>query len=101
MPSNLTMAKAKFLIFSLFSVTLVREVPFGIPQYIQCILYGLISALLCVPFIFANSEKCRFSGCTYWLPLCNRKFSIFFILLTLIKKLPFQILFNSYWLVIS
>jgi len=52
------MAKATGLIFSLFDITSVREVPFGILQYIQCVLQGLTSVLLCVPFIFANSEKC-------------------------------------------
>jgi len=35
-------------------------VPFGIPQYIQYILHGLTNVLLCVSFIFANSEKCQF-----------------------------------------
>ena len=48
MPSdqrNSTMAEATGLIFSLFDVAIAREVPFGIPQYIQCILTGI---LLCV-----------------------------------------------------
>ena len=31
--------------------------PFGIQQYIQYILHGLTSVLLCVPFIFADSES--------------------------------------------
>ena len=54
MPSdqrNLIMAKASGLIFSLFNVILAQEVPFGIPQYMQCILQGFTSVLLCVPFI--------------------------------------------------
>ena len=55
---NSIMAKAMGLIFSLFDVTSAQQVPFGIPQYVQCILHGLTSVLLCVPFIFANSEKC-------------------------------------------
>ena len=62
MPSdkcNSITAKATGLIFSLFDVASARQVPFGIPQYIQCILHGLISVLLCVPFIFADSKKCR------------------------------------------
>ena len=59
---NLITAKATGLIFSLFNITSAREVPFGILQYIQCILHGLTSVLLCVPFIFAGSEKCRFGG---------------------------------------
>ena len=46
------------LIFSLFDVTSAREVPFGTPQYVQCIHQGLASVLLCAPFIFAASEKC-------------------------------------------
>ena len=62
MPSdkcNSITAKATGLIFSLFDVALARQVPFGIPQYVQCILHGLTSVLLCVPFIFADSEKCQ------------------------------------------
>ena len=67
MPSdkrNLIAAKATGLIFSLFGVALALQVPFGIPQYVQCILHGLTSVLLCVPFIFADSKKCRFGGST-------------------------------------
>ena len=43
MPSdkhNSIMAKATGLIFSRFNITSAQEVPFGIPQYIQCILHG-------------------------------------------------------------
>ena len=65
MPSdkcNSIMAKATGLSFSLFDVASARDVPFGIPQYVQRVLYGLTSVLLCVPlcvpFIFADSEKC-------------------------------------------
>jgi len=61
MPSdqrNLTMAKATHLIFLLFDVASAQEVPFDIPQYVQCILHGLTSTLLCVLFIFADDEKC-------------------------------------------
>ena len=50
--------KATGLIFSLLNVTLAQEVPFGEPQYVQCIFHGLTSVLLCVPFIFADNEKC-------------------------------------------
>jgi len=60
MPSdkhNSITAKATGLIFSLFDITLSQDVPFGTPQYIQCILQGLTSILLCVPFILADSEK--------------------------------------------
>ena len=66
MPSDkrsLITAKATGLIFSLFA--LAREVPFGISQYVQCILHGLASVLLCVPFIpFPDSKKCQFGGST-------------------------------------
>jgi len=58
------MAKAMGLIFSLFDIASAQEVSFGILQYMQCILQGLISVLVCVPFIFADSEKHRFGGCT-------------------------------------
>ena len=50
MPSdkrNSITAKATGLIFSLFGVASALEVPFGIPQYVQCILYELTSVLLC------------------------------------------------------
>ena len=80
MPSdkrNLITAKATDLIFSLFDVASAREVPFGIPQYIQCILHGLTSVLLCVSFIFAGSEKCRFGGSTWWLPFITEIVCIF------------------------
>ena len=61
MPSdyrNLITAKATSLIFSLFNVALVQEIPSGILQYMQYILQGLTGVLLCVPFIFADSKKC-------------------------------------------
>jgi len=51
------MAKGTDLILSLFSVTSAREVPFGISQYIQCILQGFTNMLLCVPLIFADSKN--------------------------------------------
>jgi len=44
MPSdqcNSTIAKVTHLIFSLFDIASTQEVPFGIPQYVQCILHGL------------------------------------------------------------
>ena len=61
MPSDLhnsVTAKATGLIFSLFDIASAREVPFGTLQYVQCILQGLTSILLCVPFIFADRKKC-------------------------------------------
>jgi len=75
MPSvkhNSIMAKATDLIFSLFDIVSAWEVPFGILQYVKCILQGLISVLLCVPFIFADSKKHWFHGCMRWFPLHNR-----------------------------
>jgi len=63
MPSdsrNSTMAKATGL---LFNVASAREVPFAIPLYMQCILHGPTTALLCVPFIFVHHVDC-----TWWLP---------------------------------
>jgi len=54
---NSTVAKATGLIFLLFNIASAREVPFTMPLYIQCILYGLTRALLCVPFIFAHHGK--------------------------------------------
>ena len=61
---NSITAKATCLIFSLFDVASARQVPFGIPQYVQCILHGLTSVLLCVPFIFADRERCQFGAST-------------------------------------
>jgi len=52
------MAKDIGLIFSLFDAASAQEVPFGILEYVQYILQGLTSVPLCVPFIFADSEKC-------------------------------------------
>ena len=65
MPSdkrNSIMAKAMGLMFSMFNVTCSREVPYGIPQYVQCILHGLSNVLLCVPYTLADSKRCRFGG---------------------------------------
>ena len=67
MPSdkrNSITAKVTGLVFSLFDVASARQVPFGILQYVQCILHRLTSVLLCVPFIFADSEKCQFGDST-------------------------------------
>ena len=51
---NLITTKATGLIFALFNVASAPEIPFGIPQYVQYILHGLTSVLLCVPFIFSK-----------------------------------------------
>ena len=60
MPSdkrNSIMAKTMGWNFSLFDVASAQQVPFGILQYVQCILHGLTSVLLCVPFIFVDSKS--------------------------------------------
>jgi len=90
MPSdsrNSTMAKATGLIFSLFDVASAQEVPFAILLYIQCILHGLNTALLCVPFILVHHEKCRFSGRHV---MASTKLSVIFIVGTLITKVLFK-----------
>ena len=78
---NSITAKAMGLIFSLFDIASARQVPFGVLQYIQYILHGLTSVLLCVPlgvpFIFADSEKCRFGGSMRWLPFESEIVHIF------------------------
>ena len=74
---NSITTKATSLIFSLFDVASAWEVPFGIPQYVQCILHGLTSVLFCVPFIFVDSEKCRFGNSTRWLPFLMEIVHIF------------------------
>jgi len=65
MPSdkhNSIMARTMSLIFSLFNVASAQEVLSAISLYMQCILHGLTSALLCVPFIFSHCEKCQYCG---------------------------------------
>ena len=69
MPSNkhnLIMAGAIGLIISLLDVASTLQVPFGIPQYVQC----MQLVLLCVPFLFADSPKCQFMV-AQWLPYRN------------------------------
>jgi len=87
MPSdsrNSTMAKAMGLIFSLLDVASAREVPFAIPLYIQCILHGLSTAVLCVPFIFVHHEKCQFCGRHMMASI------VIFIVATLITKVLYK-----------
>ena len=76
------------LIFSLFDVASARQVPFGILQYVQCILHGLTSVLLCVPFIFVDRERCRFGASTRWLPFEME--IVFFIVAILIAEVLFK-----------
>jgi len=52
----LTMAEATGLIFSFFDVISVRDVPFAILLYIQSILHGLTSVLLCVQVIVKSVD---------------------------------------------
>ena len=42
---NSITVKPMGLIFSLFDVASAQEVPFGIPQYVKCILHGLTNVL--------------------------------------------------------
>jgi len=66
---NSTMDSNTGLIFSLFDITSAREVFWGAPLFMQCILHGLTSALLSVPFIFFHHKSINFVVCTWWLPL--------------------------------
>jgi len=49
------------------------------------------SALLCVPFIFADSKKCQFGGGTWWLPFTME--IVFFLVIT--KELFKQLLIRN------
>ena len=87
MPSdkcNLIMVKATELIFLLVDVALAQKVPFGIPQYVNYILHGLTSVLLCVPFILADSQRCL---------LFIVKLSVFFVVAT---EVLFEHIFSHY-----
>ena len=93
MPSgkrNSITAKAMgLLIFSLFDVALSRDVPFGIPQYVQCMHHGLTFVLLCVPFLFADSLKCRFAVARCMVSLqyvCKWESSVFSVVTGLIAE---------------
>ena len=82
---NLITAKATGLIFSLFDVNSAREVPFGIPQYVQCIIQGLISVLLCVLCTqYYTLFQCFFYRSTIILTLVEN--SNFFSILYLRKR---------------
>ena len=92
MPSNkriLIMAKATGLIFSLFNIASARLVPFGIPQYVQCILHGLTSVLLCVPFILLTVKSVNLVVACDGFPL-SQKSSVFFIVAILISEELFE-----------
>ena len=98
MPSdkyNSIMAKATGLIYSLFDVASAQEVPFGILQYVQRILHGLTSVLLCVPFIFTDSKKCRFGSSMWWLPFIMEIVRIFIVAIFIAEVLFKQFLIRS------
>ena len=82
------MAKDMGLIFSLFNVALSRDVPFGIPQYIQCMHHVLTFVLLYVPFLFADSPRCRFvvALCMASLQYVCKHLSVFSVVTGLIAE---------------
>ena len=90
---NSITAKAMGLIFSLFDVASSRDMPFGIPQYVQCTHHGLTFVLLCVPFIFADNPRCRsvmVAQCLASLQyVCKRESSIFSMVTGLIAETIF------------
>jgi len=64
MPSdkcNSITAKPMGLIFLLFDITSSLDVPFEALMFIKCTLYGLTSALLCVPFILLTMKSVDFA----------------------------------------
>ena len=96
MPSakrNWTMDKATGLIFSMFNVTLSRDVPFRQPQYVQCMYHGLTFVLLCVPVLFADNARCRFAIARYSFPLAVSCFSPAFSVATGFIAEKFLVLF--------
>ena len=93
---NLITTKAMGLIFSLSDIASSRDVPFGIPQYVQCMHHGLTFVLLCVPFLFADSPRCRFVVVRCMASLqyvCKRKLSIFSVVTGLIAETILTLLF--------
>ena len=53
---NSITAKAMGLVFLLYDITLSRDVPLYIPEYIQWKQHGLTFVLLCVPFLYAGVD---------------------------------------------
>jgi len=84
---NLITANTTSLMFSLFDVALVRDVPFGISHCIQCILHGLTSLLLCVTCIFADSVDLVIARNDF---LCVMEIILFLIVATLITEVLFK-----------
>ena len=99
MPSgkhNSITAKAMGMIFSLFGVASSRDVPFGILQYVQCTHHGLTFVLLCVPFPFADSPRCRFvvARCMASLQyFCKLESSVFSVVTGLIVETVLTLFF--------
>ena len=61
--------------------------PFGIPQYVQCVLHGLTSVLLCVPLLTAKGVDLVvvYDGFP-----SKHKWSVFFIVATLIAEVVLE-----------
>ena len=47
---------AKGYRLALFSIASAKEIPFAIPQYVQCILYELTGVLLLLSFFYAKTR---------------------------------------------
>ena len=71
---NLITIKATGLNFSLFNIDTAQEVPFGMPQYVQYILYALTTVLFCV-YSFLLTVKSVDWWYTWWLPLHNKQYA--------------------------
>ena len=63
--------------------------PFGLPQYVQCILHGLTSVLLCVPYILLTAKSVDLVVARDGFP-SQRKSSVFFIVAILIAEILFE-----------
>ena len=83
------MAKATGLIFSLFNVASAQQVPFGIPQYVQCILHGLTSVLLCVHSSLLTGKGVGLAQAHDGFP-SKWKLSVLFIVAILIAEVLFK-----------
>jgi len=84
---NSITAKATGLIFSLFEIASAREVPFGIPQYVQCILQGLTIVLHSSSLTVKSVNLVV--GCDGFLCV-TRKHLVFFIVATFITEVLFE-----------
>ena len=59
-------------------------------MYVQCILRGFTSILFCVPFIFANRERCRLAVAHDGFLSYKWKSSVLFVLATYIAEVLFE-----------